>query len=239
MNKDVRLQKVLSQRGVASRRKSEELIKDGRVRVNGHIVKELGTKIGFNDSIEVDNRPIKQLNQKTFLFYKPQKVITSTHDEKSRLTVADFFDPKLHLFPVGRLDYDTSGLILMTNDGELANIMTHPRFAIEKTYLVKVKGLISGNDLAKIKAGIRVRRTRYAPAKIKVRSVDRERGNSFVEITLTEGKHHEVKEIFSFLNHPVRRLTRIQIAFLKDEGMRSGMFRELREEEITRLKKLG
>ncbi|BDR58664.1 pseudouridine synthase [Xylocopilactobacillus apicola] len=236
MKQGIRLQKILAENGVASRRKSEELIKTGHVSVNGKIVKEMGIKISSKDVIEVDHRIIKKLPQRTFLFYKPQKVITSLKDEKGRPTVADYFPDRLHLFPVGRLDYDTSGLILMTNDGELANIVTHPSFAIEKTYLVKVKGLIGNNDLTRIRNGLKIRGVKYAPAKIKVRSIDRERSNSFVEISLIEGKHHEVKEIFSFLNHPVRRLTRIQIGFLKDEGMRSGMSRELREEEIKRLK---
>ncbi|BDR56544.1 pseudouridine synthase [Xylocopilactobacillus apis] len=239
MNQKIRLQKIMSESGIASRRKSEELIKNGHVKVNGHVVKEMGIQVVSSDKIEVDNRPIKKIVKRTFLFYKPQKVITSTKDEKCRLTVSDFFDPKLHLFPVGRLDYDTSGLIIMTNDGELANLLMHPKYLVEKTYLAKIKGLINSNDLSKIRTGLKIKRVRYAPARIKVKEVDRERGNSFVEITLTEGKKHEVKEIFSFLGYPVRRLTRVQISFLKDEGMRSGMYRELREDEIKKLKSLS
>ena len=238
MNKIVRLQKVLAESGVASRRKSEELIKNGRVTVNGKVVRELGTKVSPDDFIKVDKKTIKKLDLKTFLFYKPQNIITSTKDEKGRPTVNDFFDPRLHLFPVGRLDYDTSGLILMTNDGQLANIMTHPSFSIEKTYLVKVRGIINNNDLAKIRAGVRTKKSKYSSAKVKIRSIDRERKNSFIEITLTEGKNHEIKDIFSFLGYPVQRLTRIQISFLKDEGLRSGMYRELRPDEINRLKRL-
>lgn len=238
MAKKERLQKIMAERGVASRRKSEVLIRSGQVKVNGKVVRELGFKVIPQDLIKVNDRLIKPLEKRSYLFYKPQHVITSTKDDRERLTVNQFFDPKLHLFPVGRLDYDTSGLLIMTNDGELANLLMHPRFAVTKTYLVKIKGIISSNDLEKIRRGLKGKKVQYAPAQVKVRSVNRERGNSFLEITLTEGKNHEVKNIFAYLGYSVRRLTRIQIAFLKDEGMRSGMFRQLTQSEIVRLKRL-
>lgn len=234
-----RLQKVMASSGVASRRKSEILIKSGKVKVNGEVIQTLGFKVSPDDQIKINNHLIKPIAKKSYLFYKPQQVISSTKDEYNRTTVSQFFNPRLHLFPVGRLDYDTSGLLIMTNDGELANLLMHPRFTIPKTYLVKIKGLIKSNDLEKIRRGIRIKNTKYAPAKIKVKKVNKETGNSFVKITLTEGKNHEVKNIFSYLGYSVRRLTRIQIAFLKDEGMRSGMFRQLTDIEIKKLKNLS
>ncbi|MCT6893464.1 MAG: rRNA pseudouridine synthase [Bombilactobacillus mellifer] len=234
-----RLQKVMASSGVASRRKSEILIKSGQIKVNGEVIRTLGFKVSPDDQIKINNHLIKPIAKKSYLFYKPQKVISSTKDEYNRMTVSQFFSPRLHLFPVGRLDYDTSGLLIMTNDGELANLLMHPRFTIPKTYLVKIKGLIKSNDLEKIRQGIKIKNTKYAPAKIKVKKVNKETGNSFVKITLTEGKNHEVKNIFSYLGYSVRRLTRIQIAFLKDEGMRSGMFRQLTDIEIKKLKNLS
>ena len=145
-----RLQKVMAQAGVASRRASEKMILDGKVKVNGKVVTQLGTKVTGNDAVEVNGKLIEQAETKEyFLFYKPRGVISAAKDDKGRKVVTDYFsDIPVRLYPVGRLDYDTSGLLIMTNDGKLANMLMHPRYKIEKTYVAKVKGIPTNDDLS-------------------------------------------------------------------------------------------
>ena len=149
-----RLQKYLSECGVASRRKCEEIILAKKVKVNGQIISELGYKIKENDIITVDDVEVKKKEKEYYILYKPEKVICSVKDEKSRRTVIDFVNTKEKIFPIGRLDYDTSGLLLLTNDGELSNMLTHPSHKIEKKYLAKIDGIISHKDIYALENGI-------------------------------------------------------------------------------------
>ena len=149
-----RLQKYLSNSGVASRRKSEDLIVEGKVKVNGKIITELGFKVSDNDKVEVNDEIVNKSELVYYLLYKPEKVITSVHDEKGRITVIDLIDTKEKIFPVGRLDYDTSGLLLLTNDGKLTNLLTHPSHNIEKTYNAKIDGIINIDEVRELEKGI-------------------------------------------------------------------------------------
>ena len=152
-----RLQKVIAESGYCSRRKAEEYIKEGKVEVNGKIVTELGTKVSYEDEIIVNHKCLREKEEKEyFLFYKPQKTISSVKDEKGRTTVIDYIDTTARIYPVGRLDYDTTGLLLLTNDGELAHLLMHPSTNIEKVYLAKINGILSGEELKRLKTGIEI-----------------------------------------------------------------------------------
>src|SRR5579875_865139 len=171
-----RLQKVIARAGVASRRKAEELIKQGQVKVNGKIVTELGLKVSPSDQVEVNEIPIEKEEPVYFLLYKPRGVISSVHDEKGRKVVTDFFPGvEERIYPIGRLDYDTSGLLLLTNDGEFANLLMHPRSEIEKVYVAKIKGIPLKENLRKLEKGIRLEDGKTAPAKVKLLSVDKKK----------------------------------------------------------------
>lgn len=156
-----RLQKVIAYAGVASRRKAEQLIVEGKVKVNGVVVKELGTKVSNSDTIEVEGVKLEKEDKVYFLLYKPRAYISAVTDDKGRKTVTDIFKKHVHqrIFPVGRLDYDTTGLLLLTNDGEFSNLMTHPKFKIDKTYIARVKGIPTKQGLMKLQSGIKIWRT--------------------------------------------------------------------------------
>ena len=149
-----RLQKYLSSCGIASRRKSEELILAGKVKVNGKVVTELGTKVSEKDEVEVENMEVYRKEKEYYLLYKPEKTICSVSDEKGRTTIVDLIETNEKIFPVGRLDYDTTGLILLTNDGELTNKLTHPKGFVEKTYIAKVSGIVTGKEIHELEEGI-------------------------------------------------------------------------------------
>ena len=169
-----RLQKVIAHAGLASRRKAEELIKEGRVKVNGQVVKELGIKVGLNDKVEVNEVPLQKEAPVYFLFYKPRGVISAVSDDKNRKVVTDYFPHiKERIYPIGRLDYDTSGLLLLTNDGEFANALMHPKHEVDKVYVAKVKGIPLRENLKKLEKGITLEDGKTAPAKIKVLSIDK------------------------------------------------------------------
>ena len=205
-----RLQKYLSACGVASRRKSEELILAGKVKVNGKIVKELGIKVSDNDDIEVNGVFVKKEEKEYYILNKPEKVICSVSDDKGRMTVIDFIDTKEKIFPVGRLDYDTTGLLLLTNDGEITNKLTHPSGSIEKTYYVKADGIMNIDEIRQLEKGILLDGVMTKKAKAKLRKIDKRNRKSYVEITITEGRNHQVKNMFAALNHKVLKLKRIK-----------------------------
>ena len=180
-----RLQKVMAQAGVASRRASEKMILDGKVKVNGKVVTQLGTKVTGNDAVEVNGKLIEQAETKEyFLFYKPRGVISAAKDNKGRKVVTDYFsDIPVRLYPVGRLDYDTSGLLIMTNDGKLANMLMHPRYKIEKTYVAKVKGIPTNDDLKHLRLGVKLdAKHKSAPAKAKILSSDKRSDTAIVSL---------------------------------------------------------
>lgn len=234
-----RLQKVIAQAGVASRRKAEKLISDGQVKVNGKVVKELGTKVNGDDEIEVNGVPIEKESLHTYLFYKPRGVISSVKDNKGRKTVADFFEEvPYRLYPIGRLDYDTSGLLLMTNDGELANKLMHPRNEVPKVYVAKIKGILKPEEIYALKHGVKIDGKKSAPAKVKVRKTDYKKQTQIVQLTIHEGHYHQVKKMFQAVGHLVDKLAREKYAFLTLQSLTSGQYRELSNSEIKQLKNL-
>lgn len=230
-----RLQKFLSECGVASRRKSEELILKGKVSVNGKVVCELGSKVCENDIVKVDGVEIKKQVKEYYILYKPEKVICSVHDEKGRKTVIDLIDTKEKIFPVGRLDYDTTGVLLLTNDGEIANKLTHPKGNIEKTYYAKVDGVINVDDIRKLENGILLDGIMTKKAKAKLKKVDKKNNKSYVELTITEGRNHQVKNMFSAVGHKVLKLKRIRYAYFNLNGLSSGEYRKLTIKESKQL----
>ena len=227
-----RLQKVIAEAGIASRRKAEELIVNGKVKVNGIVVTELGTKVDNKDEIEVNNELIVKEEKEYYLLNKPRGVITSTSDDKGRTTVVDLIDTTSRIYPVGRLDYDTTGALLLTNDGEFANILTHPKNNIDKVYLAKLNGIIKGEQINKLKDGVMLDNVLVKPSRVKLKKVDTTKNTSMVEITIHEGKNHEVKRLFENVGFLVDKLTRERIGIFNLEGLKSGEYRKLTLKEI-------
>ena len=233
-----RLQKVMARAGVASRRESERMIQAGRVQVNGQVVKELGTKVTGADVVLVDGQLIEREQKVYILFYKPRGVISAAKDDKGRKVVTDFFKDiyQQRLYPVGRLDYDTSGLLLMTNDGDLANKLMHPRYKVNKTYVAKVARIPTNDELEKLRHGIIIDGRKTAPAKSKVLSTDMKKQTAIVLLTIHEGRNHQVKKMLQAIGHPVKKLKRETYGFLTLKGLTSGEYRELKHDEIELLK---
>lgn len=230
-----RLQKYLSSCGIASRRKSEELILAGKVKVNGKIVRELGTKVSEKDEVEVENMEVYRKEKEYYLLYKPEKTICSVSDEKGRTTIVDLIETDEKIFPVGRLDYDTTGLILLTNDGELTNKLTHPKGYVEKTYIAKVSGIVTGKEIHELEEGIELEGVKTKKARAKLKKIDKKNNKSYVELTITEGRNHQVKNMFAALGHKVLKLKRISYAFFNLEGMKIGEYRRLTAKEVKQL----
>ncbi|KIL44241.1 23S rRNA pseudouridine(2605) synthase RluB [Jeotgalibacillus soli] len=235
-----RLQKVIAHAGVASRRKAEELIQAGKVKVNGTVIKELGVKVGPSDKIEVEGIKIERENRVYFLLYKPTGIISAVNDDKKRKVVTDFFPHvQERIYPVGRLDYDTSGLLLLTNDGEFAHLLTHPKYEIHKTYVARVKGLVSRESLRKLERGIKLEDGMTAPANAKVLSADKKKDKTIIEITIHEGRNRQVRRMFDAIGHPVQKLKRERYAFLNLAGLNAGDARELTPHEVKQLRALA
>ena len=226
--------------GVASRRKCEAFIKEGRVKVNGEIVRELGFKVGANDKIEVDGIPIYKEEPVYFMFYKPKGVLSSASDDKGRTVVTDYFkDVEQRVYPVGRLDYDTTGLLLLTNDGEFSNLMTHPKHHVEKKYIAKVKGVPTPRQMRQLERGIVLDGKKTSNAIAQILSVDTDKGTGIVSLTIHEGWNHQVKRMFEAVELPVMKLKREEFGFLTLENLRPGDYRELRSFEVQKLRKLA
>ena len=231
-----RLQKVIAASGYTSRRKAEELIKNGKVTVNGKIIKELGTKVNGNDMIVVEGKTLERTQKKVYyLLNKPRGVISSVSDDAGRTTVVDFINTTERIYPIGRLDYDTTGLILLTNDGELANILMHPSNGVEKTYIAKIEGILDKSAIEKLKRGVVVDGRKVKVVRFKVKKKDIVKETSLVEITIIEGRNHIVKNIFKELGYSVEKLTRVSLDFLNIDGLKSGEYRELSIKEVKRL----
>lgn len=229
-----RLQKVIAHAGIASRRKAEEYIVNGRVKVNGKIIRELGTQVGKNDKVEVDDVPIYKEEYGYYLFYKPKGVISAVSDDKGRKVVTDFFSHiKERIYPVGRLDYDTSGLLLLTNDGEFSQKLTHPSHEIDKVYVAKVKGLAKKHDLLPLTKGMKIEGYKTAPAAFEIISVDLKANTSIVELTIHEGRNHQVKKMLQAVGYPVQKLKREKYGDLTLKGLRPGEYRNLNKKEIS------
>lgn len=242
-----RLQKVLAQAGVASRRHAEKMILDGRVTVNGETVFALGTKVRLQDQIEVDKRPIKRTEDLYyFLLNKPVGVITSASDPRGRPTVVDLLkDVPVRVYPVGRLDYDTAGLLVLTNDGELAHRLMHPSFGIEKTYRVWVQGPVGINALETLRQGVLLEDGMTAPAIVQRVSGISKRTRigakvdplEILEVTIHEGRNRQVRRMFEAIGYLVVKLERIGFGLLKQKStLAPGAYRPLTEEEVKELR---
>ena len=230
-----RLQKVIANAGFCSRRKAEELIIQGKVLVNGEKVLELGTKVDSNDVISINGIMLKREEKEYILVYKPRGVVTTTSDEYGRKTVLDLIKTDKRLYPVGRLDYDTTGILLLTNDGELANLLLHPKNKIDKLYIAKVKGFVSKDEVLKLSKGVIIENKKTAPAKVRVRKYDKKTDTSIVEIIIHEGRNHQVKNMFLAVNHEVLKLKRERISFLDLGNLKSGEYRYLSPKEVKKL----
>ena len=238
----LRLQKILSAAGIASRRLSEELILQGRVSVNGETVRELGTKADpGRDEIKVDGRRIKSEQRKRYvLLNKPRGYITTRSDPEGRPTVMDLMKAvKEYVYPVGRLDYDSEGLLLLTNDGELATRLTHPRHEVEKVYEARVRGVPDAHALDRLARGVTIDGRRTAPARIRASEpIVRESGEqTIVEMTIHEGRHRQVRKMFEAVGHPVVRLKRVRIGPIEDPDIPPGHWRDLTPQEIAKLQR--
>lgn len=227
-----RLQKILSRAGVASRRAAEELIVQGRVTVNGEIVSELGSKADpVRDSVKVDGRRVRIAEERVYLLLnKPKGVVTTKWDPEGRKTVMDLVPSIAGLFPVGRLDYATEGLLLLTNDGEFAERVAHPRYETERRYHAKVRGTPNEEVLARARRGMTLDGERLSVDRAKVIEAG---DNSWVELSLHEGKHHEVRRLMQALGHPVEKLKRVSIGSLTAEGLSVGEYRALSPREVA------
>ncbi|MEN6413141.1 MAG: pseudouridine synthase [Veillonellales bacterium] len=236
-----RLQKIISQAGIASRREAEKIILAGRVSVNGKIVTELGTKAQpRRDRIKIDGNPITAEKSVYVLLYKPKGVMSTSQDPQGRKTVIDLVrDIPERIYPVGRLDYNTEGLLIMTNDGELTHSLIHPSKKIDKTYLAKVTGIPAEEKLDLLRMGIKLSDGMTSPAKMQRMDIDREKNITTVEITIHEGKNRQIRRMFDTIGHPVKQLKRVKFAFLTLSGLRRGKYRHLTPEEIAELKKLA
>ena len=230
-----RVQKIIANRGYASRRKAEELILAGKVKVNGKIVTELGVKVSEKADIEIDGKLIEKEEKVYFILNKPRGVLSTAMDDKNRMTVVDLIDTDKRIYPVGRLDYDTTGLIILTNDGELTNLLTHPKNEIDKVYVAKIKGIIKNDSVRSLRNGVIIDNIKTAPAKVRVRKTDLKTNTSIVEVTIHEGKNHQVKKMFDAVGHEVLKLKRERIAFLTLSGLNSKEYRKLNNKEIKQL----
>lgn len=228
-----RLQKVIANSGYCSRRKAEELILEGKVLVNGNVVRELGTKVSHDDEIEVDGLSIKKdHNYEYYLLYKPRGVVTTTNDDKGRKTVVDLIDTTARIYPVGRLDYDTTGVLLLTNDGVFANGLMHPANEIDKVYIAKVEGILSGYDVKRLKSGIMIDGRKTAKCHVKVRSIDKKKNTCIVELVIHEGRNHQVKKMIEAVDKKVIKLKRERFGIFDLSGLKASEYRRLTAKEV-------
>jgi 23S rRNA pseudouridine2605 synthase len=239
---EIRLQKILSSAGVASRRAAEKLMAEGRVSVNGTTIFELGTKADpAKDDIRVDGRRIKSAERPRYiLLNKPRGYISTRSDEKRRKTVLDLLEGvREYVYPIGRLDYDTEGLLLLTNDGELAAQLTHPKHEVERTYEARVAGMPDERALEKLRHGVPLDGRRTLPADVILLNKGRHDADGVVLITIREGRNRQVRRMLEAVGHPVDRLKRTKIGPISDRKLPTGAWRELTTEEIRKLKALA
>jgi 23S rRNA pseudouridine2605 synthase len=230
-----RLQKVIANSGITSRRKAEQLILDGKVKVNGEVVLTLGTQVKPSDKIEVNGMLIEKQEKVYYLLNKPREVISAVTDDKGRKTIVDLIPEDKRIYPVGRLDYDTTGAIILTNDGEFANLLMHPKNEIDKCYVAKIEGMLSPKEMMILKNGVIIDKVKTSKARVKVKKIDKESNTSIVELVIHEGKNHQVKNMFAAVGHEVLKLKREKIGFLDLKGLKSGEYRKLNHKEVTTL----
>lgn len=231
----IRLNRLIAESGLSSRRKADELIQSGVVRVNGKIVTQLGTVVSLADLVTVEGKPIKILSHYIYiLLNKPKDTITTTRDERNRKTVLDLVKIESRVFPVGRLDRNTTGLLLLTNDGQLANRLMHPKYQIPRVYRVGLNLPLKTSDAATIAKGITIEDISFSPCEIIIDYKD----PRLVTVVLTEGKNREIKKLFEYFNYEVKKLDRKAFANLTTSGLKRGEWRHLTKQEIRDLKHL-
>ena len=230
-----RLQKVIANSGYCSRRKAEELISSGKVRVNGLVVSELGVKVDGNDEIMIGGKIISREEKEYILLNKPRGVVSTSHDDKERKTVIDLINSDKRLYPVGRLDYDTTGALLLTNDGELTNLLIHPRNKVDKVYIAKVKGFFDKESALNMSRGVVIDGVKTSKCFVKLRRYDKKSDSSIVEVIIHEGRNHQVKKMFEAVGFDVLKLKREMFAFLNVNGLKSGEYRYLSVKEVKQL----
>lgn len=228
-----RLQKLIAQAGICSRREAEKIILAGRVTVDGKIISELGTKANTNQKICVDDKPLTFSAEKIYLLLnKPRGYVSTVKDERGRKNILELLGENFRerVYPVGRLDLNSEGLLLLTNDGDLTNALIHPRFEVRKTYRAKISGVVTGEKLDKLRAGVELEDGLTAPAEVYLL------GKNLVEVTIHEGRNRQVRRMFAAIGCDVKRLRRIKFAGLTLDGLKVGAFRALTAEEVARLK---
>lgn len=234
----MRINKYIAQCGIASRRKAEDIIKLGKIKVNGKVTTDLSTDIRDTDIVSIDNKTIKVVSN--YVYYKlnkPKGYITSTSDDKDRKTVINLMrGVHYRVFPIGRLDYDTEGLLLLTNDGDIANILTKPNSEVKKTYIVHIEGSINKDDIKKLSSGVDI--GDYITRPCSVELMETNETQSKLRVTITEGKNRQIRKMFSSIGKEVTFLRRIQIGDIKLGGLSRGEYAPLNQKEIRYLKSL-
>lgn len=231
-----RIQKVIAETGYCSRRKAEELIKQGKVSLNGEVVTQMGIKVNYNDDITIEGNALElKQNKVYYLMNKPRGVVTTTSDEKNRKTVIDLVKDDRRIYPVGRLDYDTTGALLLTNDGELTNLLIHPKSNVEKLYIAKIKGIPTKEELIKLSKGVVIDGYKTSKAKVKLKKINKKNQTSLIEIVIHEGKNHQIKKMFETIGYEVTKLKRDKFSFLDVNSLKSGEYRELNPKEVKKL----
>ena len=234
-----RLQKRIADSGLTSRRKAEELIRQGRVSVNDELISEMGYLVKKDDVVKVDGKLLPEKERNIYLaINKPQGYICTTDDELGRKTIMDLVPEKykkIRLFNLGRLDANTTGIIILTNDGAFKNQVAGPHSGIEKEYLVRVKGIVKSNEIKMLLNGITHDGVKYLPPLIYLESVDKEHDSSLLTVVITDGKNHEIKNMFDYINHPVKKLKRVRYGAVTIAGLNYGESRELTIHEVKLL----
>jgi len=230
-----RLQKVIAHSGLCSRRKAESLIEEGKVKVNGETVKTLGTKVTKDDEITVDNKPLPRSETVYYVFYKPEGCVSTTNDEHGRTTVTDFIQTPERIYPVGRLDFDTSGVLLLTNDGDFTNTMIHPSSHIEKEYEVTIKGILRKETSKKLERGIVLEGKKTKRARISQVEANPKKETTKLHIVITEGRYHQIKKMFEAFSHEVLKLKRVRFGVVTLDHLSRGQYRLLKPHEFKKL----
>ena len=234
----MRINKYIANAGIASRRKADELIKAGKVKVNGKVMSQPGYDVADSDEVLVEGKPVQSTENKVYYaMNKPLGVITSVNDDRGRMTVVDIMsDVEERVFPVGRLDYNTSGLLLLTNDGDFANRIMHPGRRVDKTYRVRVAGNISKIKISVLRAGVRLGKFKTSPARVDV--ITWNRHSMILEVTIHEGKNRQIRRMFEAVGYPVQELERISIGNMKLGHLKPGQYRKLSKRELEYFRNL-
>ena len=230
-----RLQKIIANSGYCSRRKAEELILNGKVRVNGEVINTLGSKVSYSDTIIINGVTLKLEPKEYVLLYKPRGVVSSVHDDKGRKTVVDIVESENRLYPVGRLDYDTSGILLLTNDGELTNLLIHPSHEVEKVYVAKIDDIVIPSLVKSLEKGVIIDGKKTGKARVKIKKIDKKKKSSLIELMIYEGRNHQVKKMFEAIGYHVSKLKREKFTGLTLDGLKSGEYRHLNIKEVKKL----